>query len=81
MEQTSILKNPKRRGSFSLSSTNIEDLLLSNYNNFQKIFDFVKNNLRDENKRYIFDNYLHYNELYNYDICYILSEYLILKNK
>ena len=81
VEQT-ILKNPKRRGSFSLSSTNIEnieDLLLSNNNNFQKIFDFVKNNLRDEYKRHIFNNYS--NELHNDDICYILSEYLILKNK
>ena len=76
IEQTSLLKNPKRRGSFSLSSTNIDNLLLSNHNNFQKIYDSVinlTNNIDLQN--------LNTYNLSNNNICDILSEYLKIKIK
>ena len=76
IEQTSILKNPKRRGSFSLSSTNIDNLLLSNHNNFQKIFNVVKNINFDNKDIQNMDEY----DLNNREICVILSEYLRIKN-
>ena len=83
VEQTTILKNPKRRGSFSLSSTNIENidnLLLSNHNNFQKIFDIVKNNSNNDNIQNIIVEYYRIYNLSNNNICDILSEYLKIKN-
>ena len=76
VEQTHLLKNPKRRGSFSLSSTNIDNLLLSNHNNFQKIFNVVKNINFDNKDIQNMDEY----DLNNREICVILSEYLRIKN-
>ena len=73
INQTTILKNPKRRGSFSLSSTNIDNLLLSNHNNFQKIYDSVKNNTINIQNIDIYN-------LSNNNICDILYEYLKIKN-
>ena len=86
INQIPILKNPKRRDSFSLSSINInnfeniDDLLLSNHNNFQKIFDFVKNNSNNDNIQNIIVEYNHIYNLSNNNICDILSEYLKIKN-